>query len=215
MAQGTGAAAAAPGAGPSAALPAGFFTDKAADAKARGVKLPTAEDKEAEFRAFTALIDDELKNQAVEQAEEAEVEAEEKADREAFLLRRQAERLELLRQRKAVLAVAGAAAAGAAPELPEDEELREAPPPAFGVDEEEEGGAAEGAEGAEGAEAAGTKRRRGLPVLVGKKRRVMDALAATLAASDEEGGSSSDGEGSDEEGAGVGVGGLNWRAKRV
>lgn len=42
----------------------GFFTDKDADAKARGVKLPTAADREAEFRAFTAAIDEELKTQA-------------------------------------------------------------------------------------------------------------------------------------------------------
>lgn len=31
-------------------MPAGFFADKAADAKARGVKLPNAKDKEDEFQ---------------------------------------------------------------------------------------------------------------------------------------------------------------------
>ncbi len=46
-----------------AGAPQGFFTDKEADAKARGVKLPTAADREAEFRAFTAAIDEELKVQ--------------------------------------------------------------------------------------------------------------------------------------------------------
>jgi hypothetical protein len=41
----------------------GFFTDKTADAKARGVKLPTAADKESEFRQLMNSLDDELKEQ--------------------------------------------------------------------------------------------------------------------------------------------------------
>ncbi|EFJ49710.1 hypothetical protein VOLCADRAFT_89702 [Volvox carteri f. nagariensis] len=228
---------------------AGFFSDKAADAQARGVKLPTAADREAEFRAFTALIDEELKQQAVEEAEEAEVEAEEKADREAFLFQRQQQRLELLRQRKALLlaksaaaatdlaataaaagasGLGGAAVAGLLPELPTDEELREAPPPAFGSDEEGEDERAEALHGDDGVAAAadgkqeeqqqqqyqqGRRRRRVMPVLPGKRRRIIDALAATLAASEgEDGGGDDDEESSDE---GDGGGGLNWRAKRV
>lgn len=39
------------GAPPNTALPQGFFSNKEADAKARGVKLPDAKDKEAEFQA--------------------------------------------------------------------------------------------------------------------------------------------------------------------
>jgi hypothetical protein len=36
--------------GKDTALPEGFFADKAADAKARGVRLPDAKDKEDEFQ---------------------------------------------------------------------------------------------------------------------------------------------------------------------
>lgn len=41
----------------------GFFTDKAADAAARGVKLPGAKDKEREFQEFTRALEDDLNQQ--------------------------------------------------------------------------------------------------------------------------------------------------------
>ncbi|GIL74021.1 hypothetical protein Vretimale_5048 [Volvox reticuliferus] len=225
----------------SSALPEGFFTDKVADAQARGVKVPTAADREAEFRAFTAGIDEELKQQALGEAEEAEAEAEEKAEREAFLLQRQQQRLELLRQRKALLlAKAGCGSTGDAaamsggsgtaavllPELPADDELREAPRPAFGSDDEVD----EGVEGVEApselnndgngttavgvaASAGGLKRpRRAVPVLLGKRPRVIDALAMVMTEVGDSGdsGDSSDGEGSDR-----GIVAPHWRAKQL
>ncbi|GLI61425.1 hypothetical protein VaNZ11_003785 [Volvox africanus] len=230
----------------SSALPEGFFTDKVADARARGMKIPTAADREAEFRAFTAGIDEELKQQALGEAEEAEAEAEEKAEREAFLLQRQQQRLKLFRQRKALLlakadggstgdaaAATGSGSGGSGngtatvlfPELPSDDELREAPRPAFGSDDEVDEGrerteARNEPNGNSGTAAAvvvaasvgGMKRpRRAVPVLLGKRPRVIDTIMMMT----EEGDSMDSGDSSDGEGRDGGIGAPHWRAKHL
>ncbi|KAF8057642.1 ptpA [Scenedesmus sp. PABB004] len=77
----------APGGGdapPDAAVPKGFFDDRAADKKARGIKEPTAADKEAAFAAFAAAVDDELKQQAAEEDDDALEAAAEREAREAY-----------------------------------------------------------------------------------------------------------------------------------
>lgn len=69
------------------ALPARFFEDKAADAKARGIKLPDAKDKEEEYREFQRMMDTQLREAAAKEAEEADAEAKEKEERDAFEFR--------------------------------------------------------------------------------------------------------------------------------
>jgi hypothetical protein len=44
------------GSGVAAPVPEGFFADKAADAKARGVKLPDAKDLEQEFQVCLCML---------------------------------------------------------------------------------------------------------------------------------------------------------------
>ncbi|KAF5840475.1 hypothetical protein DUNSADRAFT_16566 [Dunaliella salina] len=84
-------------------LPEGFFADKAADAKARGVKLPDAKDKEDEFQAFQRMMEEELKAVAAKEAEEVEEEAGDKEDREMFEQRLRMQRLRRLVQPKGKL----------------------------------------------------------------------------------------------------------------
>ncbi len=138
--------------------------------------------------------------------------------------RRQAERLALLQRRKELLLTRGsqangsgtaAAASEPVPELPPDEELREAPPPAFALtDSDEEEGQGQGTEADGGQRGQDGRRRKGpkLAVLPGKRRRVMDVLAETLGAG---GGSGEGSSGEESEAEGAGVGGLDWRAKTL
>jgi hypothetical protein len=141
--------------------------------------------------------------------------------RARVLRRRQAERLDLLRRRQGALRARAAGqavsddAAALTGALPYDEELREAPPPPSLLGEDEDdgqsGGAAEGLGRASGGDAgaATAARREALLSGLGKRKRVVDVVAAALAASD------SDGEAGSDSGDELDVAALNWRAKRV
>lgn len=100
------------------ALPEGFFADKTADAKARGVKLPDAKDKEAEFQKFTKLIEEELKDAAQVEEEEAADAAADREEREAFEQSLLMRRVEELKQRKLKRDVADDDSPRIAPVLP-------------------------------------------------------------------------------------------------
>ncbi|GAX83560.1 hypothetical protein CEUSTIGMA_g10985.t1 [Chlamydomonas eustigma] len=81
-------------------LPQGFFADKAADAKARGEKLPDNKDKEEDFKQFQRMIEDDIKDIASKEAEEAEEDAEYKEDREAYEQSLRLKQLERLKKRE-------------------------------------------------------------------------------------------------------------------
>lgn len=63
--------------------PQGFFDNRQDDAKARGVKLPDAKDKEDQFKAFQRKIEEELRDQAAVEEDEAVEAAGDREDREA------------------------------------------------------------------------------------------------------------------------------------
>eukprot|EP00877_Chromochloris_zofingiensis_P002969 jgi/Chrzof1/12673/Cz07g03090.t1 len=84
--------------GPSAAVPAGFFDNKQADDKARGIKQPDKQDKEAAFREFQTQVDDQLRQVAADEEVEAVDAALDREEREAF---EQQSRLQHIQELKA------------------------------------------------------------------------------------------------------------------
>ncbi|KAJ9524545.1 hypothetical protein QJQ45_024127 [Haematococcus lacustris] len=118
-----------------AALPQGFFSDKEADAKARGVKLPDAKQKEHKFQEFQQMLEAELKTAAALEADAAEEEAEDRREREDFVQWVRMQRLEELKKRKELAAPVIAAEASEPPDetLSVAEELLEVSTVAPGV----------------------------------------------------------------------------------
>ncbi|KIZ04712.1 hypothetical protein MNEG_3244 [Monoraphidium neglectum] len=194
--------AAAPGASAlPAGLPTAFFDDKAADAKARGIKIPDKADKEAAFAAFASDIASAMVVQAAEEEEDAAEAAEEREEREALEQRLRQERIERLKRMRST-----AAAGASAPERVGQQHQRQHDTRQAGAAREEDEAEGAGVLGpgpppAEMAEAVAA----GLPP--GRRWRVMDALAEVLGA--ESGGSDDE----DEEGQEEGV--LDWRRKAV
>ncbi|KAJ9506356.1 hypothetical protein QJQ45_019489 [Haematococcus lacustris] len=173
--------------GPTAAasLPQGFFSDKEADAKARGVKLPDAKQKEHEFQEFQQMLEAELKTAAALEADAAEEEAEDRREREDFVQWVRMQRLEELKKRKELAAPVIAAEASEPPDetLSVAEELLEVSTVAPGV--------------------AGAVLSSLAPAA--KRRRVLDTLLELQIDEEDEDGV----DGADEDPL------LNWRAKGV
>ncbi|GBF96093.1 hypothetical protein Rsub_08969 [Raphidocelis subcapitata] len=173
-----------------AAVPKGFFDDKTADAKARGVKIPDKADKEAAFAAFTTEITTALAEQADEEDEDAAEAAEARVEREAYEQRMRQERIERLKRMRA----GAAAGAGGAP----------GPLGGGGGEEDEDAAGALGPGPVPRTMASAVAA--GMPQA--KRRRVLDALADVLDA-----GGSGSGEESGEGGEDDAV--LDWRRKAV
>ncbi|KAK9823551.1 hypothetical protein WJX72_003665 [[Myrmecia] bisecta] len=87
-------------AGQPPALPQGFFEDKDADAKARGVPLPKKKDPKEEFQDFMKDISADIRQADELEAEEAAAAALDRAEREAFEQRMRLQRIEELRHKQ-------------------------------------------------------------------------------------------------------------------
>uniref|UniRef100_A0A7S0WYL4 ZNF380 coiled-coil domain-containing protein n=1 Tax=Chlamydomonas leiostraca TaxID=1034604 RepID=A0A7S0WYL4_9CHLO len=198
------------GAPTNTSLPEGFFTNKEADAKARGVKLPDAKDKEAEFQEFQRMLEEQVKAAEVAEAQEAETEAADKEQREDFIQWVRMQRLEEIKRRKA-----GAKSASEDPDTDAGAGAGPGAAPAAAA------AAAPAADGDDGSAGAGpgsiaelTAELLGMPSapdglgplqVQSRKKRVIDTLNELLPGSD-------DSEGSEEEGDGPL---LDWRSKGV